>query len=129
MKYRLFALTMALFYLFSSFTVFAEEESTPQSDTVSASTESSSASTESDSASTTATEASSSSEATTEAASLEEQGILTDSDKGCVIGTNASSDSLELVGEGIMLMEASTGTVLYSKNADTKYYPASITKV
>jgi D-alanyl-D-alanine carboxypeptidase len=122
MKYRLFAMTMALFYLFSSFTVFAEEESTPQSDTVSASTES-------DSTSTTITETSSSSEATTEAASLEEQGILTDSDKGCVIETDASSDSLELVGEGIMLMEASTGTVLYSKNADTKYYPASITKV
>jgi D-alanyl-D-alanine carboxypeptidase len=31
--------------------------------------------------------------------------------------------------EGALLMEANTGKVLYSKNGNTKYYPASITKL
>ncbi|OON97185.1 MAG: hypothetical protein ATN32_05800 [Candidatus Epulonipiscium fishelsonii] len=31
--------------------------------------------------------------------------------------------------EAAILIDAKTGTVLYSKNADTKYYPASITKL
>lgn len=35
----------------------------------------------------------------------------------------------EIQSDGAVLMEASTGTLLYSKNADTKYYPASITKL
>ena len=35
----------------------------------------------------------------------------------------------ELVGEAICLMDATTGTVLYSKNPHKKMYPASITKI
>ena len=31
--------------------------------------------------------------------------------------------------EGAILMNADTGEVLYEKNADTRYYPASITKM
>lgn len=31
--------------------------------------------------------------------------------------------------EGAIVMEASTGLILYSKNIDNKYYPASITKI
>ena len=31
--------------------------------------------------------------------------------------------------EGAIVMEASTGLILYSKNMDVKYYPASITKI
>lgn len=31
--------------------------------------------------------------------------------------------------EGAVLMDASTGTLLYSKNGETRYYPASITKL
>ncbi len=31
--------------------------------------------------------------------------------------------------EGAILMDASTGTLLYSKNGETRYYPASITKL
>ncbi len=34
-----------------------------------------------------------------------------------------------LAAESALLMEASTGTVLYSKNADKRQYPASITKI
>ena len=35
----------------------------------------------------------------------------------------------EIQSEGAVLMDASTGTLLYSKNGDTRYYPASITKL
>lgn len=35
----------------------------------------------------------------------------------------------EIQSEGAVLMDASTGTLLFSKNAETKYYPASITKL
>ena len=31
--------------------------------------------------------------------------------------------------EGAVLMDAATGNVLFSKNGETKYYPASITKL
>ena len=34
-----------------------------------------------------------------------------------------------IVGEAGILMEVSTGTILYSKNVDAQYYPASITKI
>lgn len=34
-----------------------------------------------------------------------------------------------IVGEAGILMEASTGAILYSKNIHTQYYPASITKI
>ena len=64
----------------------------------------------------------------TDTKTQEEQGILTESDRGCTISVD-SDDSLELVSEGAILMEASTGAVLYSKNPEQTYYPASITKV
>lgn len=35
----------------------------------------------------------------------------------------------EIQSEGAVLLEASTGTLLFSKNGDTRYYPASITKL
>lgn len=35
----------------------------------------------------------------------------------------------EIAAEGAVLMDAATGTVLYEKNADKAYYPASITKL
>ena len=35
----------------------------------------------------------------------------------------------ETASPSIMLMEASTGTVLYEKNSDEAHYPASITKI
>lgn len=37
--------------------------------------------------------------------------------------------SPEIEGETAIVMEASTGTVLYEKNAHTEHYPASITKI
>lgn len=111
MKYRILALTMAFLYLFSSFSVFASEESSNSSTETITSESSSTAGTD-----------------TSSSKSEEEQGILSDSDRGCSIIPD-SDGSLELVGEGILLMEASTGTILYSKNPEEKYYPASITKV
>ena len=38
-------------------------------------------------------------------------------------------DALSIQADGGILMEAQTGTILFEKNADTAYYPASITKV
>ncbi len=35
----------------------------------------------------------------------------------------------EIQSEGAVLMDAATGTLLYSKNGETRYYPASITKI
>ena len=35
----------------------------------------------------------------------------------------------QIAAEGAVLMDASTGALLYSKNSETKYYPASITKL
>ena len=35
----------------------------------------------------------------------------------------------EIQAQGAVLMDAATGVLLYSKNADTRYYPASITKL
>ena len=35
----------------------------------------------------------------------------------------------EIAGESAVVMEASTGTVLYEKNSHEHYYPASITKI
>lgn len=45
---------------------------------------------------------------------------------------NSSSVTVEkpqIASEGAVLLDASTGTFLYEKNADTKFYPASITKL
>ncbi|NLY39296.1 MAG: D-alanyl-D-alanine carboxypeptidase [Firmicutes bacterium] len=39
------------------------------------------------------------------------------------------ADELELEAESAILIEAETGTVLFSKNADARLYPASLTKI
>lgn len=47
-------------------------------------------------------------------------------------GINSVTTSVtkpEIRSEGAVLMDAATGNVLYEKNADTKYFPASITKL
>lgn len=38
-------------------------------------------------------------------------------------------DAPETLSPGVILMEESTGTILYEKNSDEAYYPASITKI
>lgn len=38
-------------------------------------------------------------------------------------------DALETLSPGVILMEESTGTILYEKNSDEAHYPASITKI
>lgn len=67
-------------------------------------------------------------ESTEEDSRTEFSAIQTASDYGSVIEPSQSS-GLSLTGDGIILMDAASGAVLYSKNADTKYYPASITKI
>lgn len=107
LKHRIWAISMALLYLFSSMTVFAAEESTTAS-----------------------------SEAATEAVSDENtdtgkstfSAIQTSDDAGCSIAANDGTD-LNLEAGAAILMEAETGQILYSKNAEEKMYPASITKV
>ena len=37
--------------------------------------------------------------------------------------------AVSIEADGGILMEAQTGTVLFAKNADQPYYPASITKI
>ena len=43
--------------------------------------------------------------------------------------TPASTDTMGLTCESALLMEASTGTVIYEKNANEQFRPASITKI
>ena len=38
-------------------------------------------------------------------------------------------DNVNVQADGAIVMEAETGTVLYEKNANERYYPASITKL
>ena len=38
-------------------------------------------------------------------------------------------ENLSITGESAVVMEASTGTILYEKNMNDIYYPASITKI
>lgn len=103
MKHRILAFFMAFFYVFSStvFFVSAEENTTQAAS---------------------ATEASKSSQ------KQSTSGIKTSSDVGCSIASE-TEDSLELVSEGVALMDASTGTLLYTRNPEEKFYPASITKI
>ncbi|MDO4554531.1 MAG: D-alanyl-D-alanine carboxypeptidase family protein [Lachnospiraceae bacterium] len=117
MKYKRLALFMAIFYLISSITVFASEDTSAPLET---STEA-----VSNAASVTSGETSTESAAPL---SDEESGIKEESDRGTTI-TTGSEEGLELVGEGVVLMEAKTGAILYSKNADQQFYPASITKI
>lgn len=44
-------------------------------------------------------------------------------------GAAANVAKPEIQSEAAVLLDASTGNLLYAKNADTKYYPASITKL
>lgn len=54
----------------------------------------------------------------------------TDSKKEAADSTAASTVSVpQISSEGAVLMDADTGALLYSKNSETKYYPASITKL
>ncbi len=51
---------------------------------------------------------------------------------GTSTGTSAAALSVsvpQISSEGAVLMDADTGALLYSKNSETKYYPASITKL
>lgn len=48
---------------------------------------------------------------------------------GASYGTSSLSGAPDIVAESAVVMDANTGTVLYGKEADTKRYPASITKV
>lgn len=47
----------------------------------------------------------------------------------CFLCSSLLAQTLPLVGEGVVLMEASTGAILYSKNPYHTFYPASTTKV
>lgn len=109
MKYRLFALCMAFFYFFTPAYALAAGI-----DTSSESTEE--VTTDSDASSDTSSD-------------LEDLGpVRIPSDGGCII-TSDSSSGVSVSAEGVVLMDASSGSILYSKNADTKYFPASITKI
>lgn len=56
--------------------------------------------------------------------SASDEGSLSDS-----LETNSPDYGFTLEANGAILMEASTGTVLYEQNADTPYPPASVTKI
>ena len=144
MKYRFLALFMACFYLFSSIAAFAAqttgsdqedttienttEDSTSENDTTDTTDEETEdVTTEDDTEATSSTEAESS-ESPTEESTTGFSAIQTAADNGCIISSDKSS-GLSLTGDGVILMEASSGAVLYSRNADTKFYPASITKI
>lgn len=43
--------------------------------------------------------------------------------------TTVNVEKPQIASEGAVLLDASTGTVLYEKNGDTRFYPASITKL
>ena len=151
MKYRLLAILMVFMYLFSPVTVLASQLNTPDSEQDNVTSESSTASNtdttdeETDSEDTTDNSTSENTEDTTEDStegtssentdpSTEEfvpnglNTIQTPSDGGCII-SSSQTGSLELVAEGAVLMDAASGSILYSKNPDTQFYPASITKV
>lgn len=44
-------------------------------------------------------------------------------------GGRLLADAPETLSPGVILMEESTGTILYEKNMDEAHYPASITKI
>lgn len=46
-----------------------------------------------------------------------------------IAAAEPKAEQIELLGAGAILIDASTGEVLYSKNADKTYYPASMTKI
>lgn len=59
----------------------------------------------------------------------ESQQDETESVQNTTEGTQGTSQDFGLTARGAVLMEASTGTVLYEINADTQLSPASITKI
>jgi len=152
MKYKLLAMLMVFVYLFSSVTVFATELNTPDSNQENVTSESSTGNstdtideTSASEDTTDSSENDSTSEGTMESLSetndLENTNDTTEeftpnglstiqvpTDGGCIIPTNEAG-SLELVAEGVVLMDAASGSILYSKNPDTQFYPASITKI
>lgn len=74
---------------------------------------------------TTATETTAATAATTEASADTSSTQTT----GASYGTSKLSGAPDIVAESAVVMDAGTGTVLYGKEASTKRYPASITKV
>lgn len=143
MKYRLLAIFMVCVYLFSSVSVFASQVSSSEteqetiiseSDTTDSTDNTNDDTTSEDTQDTTEnTEISEEpvSDTDIENSQSESTGFSTiqePSDGGCII-KSGNTQTLELVGEGIVLMDAASGSILYSKNADTVYYPASITKI
>ena len=48
---------------------------------------------------------------------------------GASYGISNLNGAPDIVAESAVVMDANTGTILYGKEADTKRYPASITKV
>ena len=55
------------------------------------------------------------------------QGVNQGTNQGTVDTASIQQPAVEA--EGAVLMDAATGNVLFSKNGDTKFYPASITKL
>lgn len=55
------------------------------------------------------------------------QGVNQGTNQGTVDTSSIQQPAVEA--EGAVLMDAATGNVLFSKNGDTKFYPASITKL
>lgn len=127
MKYRYLALFMACFYLFSSVSVFAAQVTTDSSEETSTIENTTDPSREEDS-STQEKETDSTEEDASATENTTFSAIQTPADYGCIIEPSQSS-GLSLVSDGAILIDASSGAVLYSKNADTKFYPASITKI
>lgn len=74
---------------------------------------------------TTATETTATTAATTETSADTSNTQAT----GASYGTSKLSGAPDIVAESAVVMDAGTGTVLYGKEASTKRYPASITKV
>jgi len=140
MKYRLLAIIMVFVYLFSPMVVFASQVDTQEEnqenitseDAASEDAASEDAADETAADNTISDEKDSSESATKDTSSESDTDkfsvIQTPSDGGCVIESNTSS-GLDLVAESAILMDAASGSILYSKNIDAQRYPASITKV
>ena len=65
----------------------------------------------------------------TQAGTSEAQTDTSKVQAGASYGISNLSGAPDIVAESAVVMDANTGTILYGKEADTKRYPASITKV
>lgn len=65
----------------------------------------------------------------TQAGTSEAQATSSKVQDGTSYGVSSLSGAPDIVAESAVVMDANTGTILYGKEADTKRYPASITKV